>query len=176
MPGGATLLEDPLDTILRWTNQNSARSLPSSPSEHNMTRFSDTLMEHFLSPVNRRAMESADVVGKGNLDGYPPLVTLYLCIDGGRTVDATFEAEGCGVTIACGSMLTTLIRGRNVADCRQITVRELIEALGGIPSGKEYCADVVIRALQDALGKCGRAVGQKSSSGGEEQSNRAEVE
>ena len=116
-----------------------------------MSRFSDTLMEHFLSPTNRGAMERAHLVGKVSLDDYPPFLTLYLRIDGNRVVDATFEAEGCGVTIACGSVLTELVRGRSLAECGQITVREIAAALDGLPSGKEYCAEVAIRALRDAI-------------------------
>jgi NifU-like protein involved in Fe-S cluster formation len=124
-----------------------------------MSHFSDTLMEYFQTPTNRGAMESAHLVGKGSLNGYPPSVSLYLRIAQDRVVEATFEAEGCGVTIACGSMLTKLVGGRSLAECRQITVHVLARGLDGIPSGKEYCADVAIRALQDALRKkCGRAV------------------
>jgi NifU-like protein involved in Fe-S cluster formation len=116
-----------------------------------MSRFSDTLMEHFQTPANRGAMESPDVIGRGSLDGYPPFVTLYLRVNGDRIVDTAFEAEGCGVTIACGSALTELVRGRNLAECGQITSHELAQALDGIPSGKEYCADVAIRALRDTV-------------------------
>jgi NifU-like protein involved in Fe-S cluster formation len=116
-----------------------------------MSRFSDTLMERFQTPANRGAIEFPDVIGRGSLDGYPPFVTLYLRVNGDRIANASFEAEGCGVTIACGSMLTELVQGRNFGDCREITVHELAHALGGIPAGKEYCADVAIRALKDAM-------------------------
>jgi nitrogen fixation NifU-like protein len=116
-----------------------------------MSRFSDTLMEHFQSPANRESMAAPDLVGQGSLDGYFPFVTLYLRITGQRVADGTFEAEGCGVTIACGSMLTELVHGRSLAECRQLTAHALAEALDGIPPGKEYCAEVAIRALQDAI-------------------------
>jgi NifU-like protein involved in Fe-S cluster formation len=81
-----------------------------------MSRFSDTLMQHFQFPTNRGAVECPDLVGKGSLDCYPPFLTLYLRIDSNRVVDAAFEAEGCGVTIACGSALTELTRGRSIAE------------------------------------------------------------
>jgi NifU-like protein involved in Fe-S cluster formation len=116
-----------------------------------MCRFSETLMDHFQSPMNRGAMERAHLVGKGSLDGYPRFLTLYLRVDGNRVVDAKYEAEGCGVTIACGSVLTELVRGGTLADCRQINPDDLSQALDGLPSGKEYCAEVAIRALKDAL-------------------------
>jgi NifU-like protein len=108
-------------------------------------------MEHFQSPANRGLMERPDLVGKGSLNGYPPFVTLHLRIEANRVAHANFKAEGCGVTIACSSMLTELIRGRSVAEFRQITVHDLAQALDGIPIGKEYCAEVAIAALRDAI-------------------------
>jgi NifU-like protein involved in Fe-S cluster formation len=108
-------------------------------------------MEHFQSSANRCTMECADAVGRGSLDGHPPFVTVYLRIDRERVADATFEAEGCGVTIACGSMLTELVHARKLADCRQITIETLAQALDGIPAGKEYCAAVAISALHNAI-------------------------
>jgi nitrogen fixation NifU-like protein len=105
----------------------------------------------FESPANRGAMERPSVVGKGSLDGYLAFVTFYLRIDRGIISDATFQAERCGVTIACASILTELVRGRGLTECRQITPHDISVALDGFPSGKEYCADVTIAALQDAI-------------------------
>jgi nitrogen fixation NifU-like protein len=116
-----------------------------------MSRFSDTLMEHFQYPANRGRIERADLVGRGGLCGYPPFVTVYLRIAQDRVTDVTFEAEGCGVTIACGSMLTELVKGRTLAECRHVTGEKLSEALEGVPSGKEYCVEVAISALRDAI-------------------------
>jgi NifU-like protein involved in Fe-S cluster formation len=116
-----------------------------------MSRFPDTLMERFQSPTNRGGMQCADVTGQGSLNGYPPFVTLYFRIEGTLVAAATFEAEGCGVTIACSSMLTELLIGRSRAECDQITAEQLSQALDGIPTGKEYCAAVAISALRDAV-------------------------
>jgi NifU-like protein involved in Fe-S cluster formation len=109
------------------------------------------MMEHFQSPANRGAMEQANAVGRGSLDGYPPFLTVYLRIGDKRVADAAFEADGCGVTIACGSMVTELVKGRSRVECRQITAETLAKALDGIPIEKEHCAAVAISALHDAI-------------------------
>jgi NifU-like protein involved in Fe-S cluster formation len=116
-----------------------------------MSRFSDTLMEHFQSPPSRGNMESPDLLGRGSLGGYPPFLTVYLRLGGNRVAHAAFEAEGCGVTIACASMLTELVQGRTLDECASITAQHIAHALDGIPVGKEYCAEVAVRALQDAI-------------------------
>jgi NifU-like protein involved in Fe-S cluster formation len=94
------------------------------------------LMEHFQSPANRGEMTGASIIGKGSLDGNPPFVTFYLRIDRNHVVDATFQAEGCGVTIACGSMLTELVHGRSLAECRQLTAPAPLKEVRQISSGE----------------------------------------
>jgi NifU-like protein involved in Fe-S cluster formation len=108
-------------------------------------------MEHFQTPTNRCVLEHPSLVGKGSLGGYQPFVTHYLRIDSGRIVNAVFQAEGCGVTVAGGSILTELIKGRELTECRALTAQDISKSLDGIPQGKEYCADVTIAALRDAL-------------------------
>jgi nitrogen fixation NifU-like protein len=108
-------------------------------------------MEHFQYPCNRGAMESPDVIGHGSLHGSAPFVTLYLKLDEERVSQVTFEAAGCGVTIACASAITELVLGRKPAQCLQISRGELAAALDGVPEDKSYCADVVIDALRDAV-------------------------
>ena len=48
-------------------------------------------------------------------------------------------------------MLTELITGRTVAECRELTVEKLIEALDGVPPDKLHCPGLAIAALRDAL-------------------------
>ena len=50
-------------------------------------------------------------------------------------------------------MLTELIVGRTIAECRELTAEHLIEALDGVPPDKLHCPALAIGALQDALSK-----------------------
>jgi nitrogen fixation protein NifU and related proteins len=50
-------------------------------------------------------------------------------------------------------MLTEMIAGRSVAECRELTVENLIEALDGMPPDKLHCPALAIGALRDALAK-----------------------
>lgn len=115
-----------------------------------MPRYSETVMDHFRSPRNVGVLESPDLVGIGSLAGRAPSVTLHLRIREERVCDVRFQAFGCGATIAAASMLTEMIMNRTVADCLKITPAELVEALGGLPPDKDFCATVVVTALQSA--------------------------
>lgn len=116
-----------------------------------MSRFSETLLEHCQSPRHRGPLADATVTGSGSLQGTPPFVTVALKVEAGRIARAAFEAAGCGVTIACGSVLTELVEGLSVDECGQIDAARIVAALDGLPADKHYCAWVAAEALRDAL-------------------------
>ena len=76
---------------------------------------------------------------------------LFLRIEDERIAAAKYHTVGCGPTIACGSMLSELVLGRTIAECRELTADHLIEALDGVPPDKLHFPAMAIAALQDAL-------------------------
>jgi NifU-like protein len=116
-------------------------------------QFSEILMDHFQDPRHRGLLPGADRTGVARAPGGAPTVTLYLKLDGGRIRDCRFEAEGCGVTIACGSMLAELLRDRSMEEAAGISVDMLVAALGGVPDHKRFSAVLAIDALGAALGQ-----------------------
>ena len=55
---------------------------------------------------------------------------MYLRLDGDRIAEASFWADGCLSTMACGDMLTTMAQGMALEAAAAITPEELIAALG----------------------------------------------
>lgn len=116
-----------------------------------MAKYSDILMDHFLSPRNSGHMEGADLIGLVGVPGQGPFLVLYLQIHDGVVVRASYQTHGCGASIASGSILTTLIVGRTVEDCSGLTAEQLAEALSGVPPDKAHCPAMAIAALHAAL-------------------------
>jgi NifU-like protein involved in Fe-S cluster formation len=96
-------------------------------------------------------MESPDAVGMASLHGQAPYVTVFLKMAQDVVERATFQAFGCGVTIACCSALTELVSGRTMAQCRALSAGDVVQALDGVPPDKQFCAELVVRALRQAL-------------------------
>jgi NifU-like protein involved in Fe-S cluster formation len=117
-----------------------------------MGRFSSTLQEHFSAPRNVGPLDGATVVVTATRNGRPPRLTLHLKVEDQRVVDAAFNAFGCGVAIACGSVLTEQLIGRSIADCQLLTQDDLLEAIDGVPRNKQFCAAIAMDALRMALG------------------------
>lgn len=132
-----------------------------------MGKYSETLMEHVLAPRNGGVMEHPDLTGHAGTPGRGPFLILFLKLDADRIVAAKYHTYGCGPTIAAGSMLTELITGRTLAECRGLTTADLIAALDGVPPEKLHSPALAIAALHDAIGKttngeCGPGEDEKS--------------
>jgi nitrogen fixation NifU-like protein len=119
----------------------------------NMGKYSETLTEHVMAPRNAGVMENPDVTGIAGVPGRGAFMIIYLRIEEERITAARYHTVGCGPTIASGSMLTEMIAGRSIAECRDLTVEHLIEALDGMPPDKIHCQALAIGALKDALSK-----------------------
>jgi len=96
-------------------------------------------------------MEAPDRVGVGGTPGSGPLLVLMLRIRDELITEVKCETQGCGVTIAAGSMLTEMITHRALRECGSITVESLSQALGGVPADKAHAPALAVAALQDAL-------------------------
>jgi nitrogen fixation protein NifU and related proteins len=118
-----------------------------------MGKYSETLSEHVMSPRNGGVIENADVIGHAGAPGRGAFMILYLRIEDERVTAAKYHTVGCGPTIACGSMLTEMVVGKSIAECRELTAEKLIEALDGMPPDKLHCPALAIAALRDALTK-----------------------
>jgi len=116
-----------------------------------MTRFSRILVERFQNAPYSCSIPDADRVGAAGRSGGGPSMTIYLQLECEDVINASFRARGCGVTIACGSMLAEMLIGRSLSACRELTIDDLIAALDGIPADKRHAPVLAIAALHDAL-------------------------
>lgn len=116
-----------------------------------MSKPSSTIADHLDSPRNVGVMDDPHAVGTASLDGRAPRMTIYLRATDGSVTAASFQTFGCGYSIAACSRLTELVTGSTVGECLSLTHKALIEDLGGMPAEKEFCAELAVRALHDAI-------------------------
>jgi tRNA-specific 2-thiouridylase len=119
-------------------------------------RFED----HLRHPRGRgRALEGAhDGAAGGAACG--DLVRLSVVVEGDRVRAASFEASGCGATIAAASAAVELVEGAGVIEAARIGAPAIAAELGGLSAGKLHAADLASDALHRALGAAVRAGGQ----------------
>lgn len=83
--------------------------------------------------------------------GDGPFLAIHLVIGNVQILAAGYNTWGCPAAIACGSVLAEMVRGMPVSAAELLTPEDLIQALGGLPEGKEGRAGMAVEALQRAL-------------------------
>lgn len=81
---------------------------------------------------------------------------IYLRLDGEWIQEAMFLTDGCGPTVACGSVLTAMAQNLTVDEASRIKPKDLLAALDGLPEGNAHCADLAVCTLQEALADLGQ--------------------
>ncbi len=76
---------------------------------------------------------------------------LYLNVKDGSINEINFMTDGCGSSIACGSMATRLAKSRTLNDAMKITNQDILEALDGLPEENMHCAKLAVDTLHKAI-------------------------
>lgn len=113
--------------------------------------YSEIFKAHLTNPRNGGELDDADVVAEETNPVCGDRLRLSLRITDGTIQAARFLAYGCPPTLACGSALTELIQGKTIEDARQVTRKQLVEAVGGLPLRKQHAAALAIETLRSAI-------------------------
>jgi nitrogen fixation NifU-like protein len=124
--------------------------------EQERSLYSGQVIEHAHNPRNFERMDRAPAfaVVRGVCGD---TMEIYLRADkNGRIGRATFMTNGCGPSVACGSMLTSMISEKLLETALQITAQDLIDALDGLPEESVHCAELAVSTLRAAIARCGQ--------------------
>jgi len=113
-------------------------------------RYSNTVIKHWMNPVNLGRMDDSD--GYGRVTGAcGDTIEVFIKIDEEGISNAGFFTDGCGTTIACGSMLVSLAMAKTLRQAARIDKKTILDALGGLPAEDQHCAELAANALKYAL-------------------------
>jgi len=116
--------------------------------------YSNKVIDHFNNPQNVGSLDKNDPsVGTG-LVGAPAcgdVMKLQLKInDDGIIEDAKFKTFGCGSAIASSSLVTTLVKGKNIQEAEVIKNGEIAQELS-LPPVKIHCSVLAEDAIKAAI-------------------------
>ena len=113
--------------------------------------YSAELLDHFRNPRNAGELESADATARVENPVCGDVLELSLKLNGDQIVDIRFRAKGCVPTMACGSAITELVKGKSVETARAIGREELLQKVGGLPEASSHASVLAIDALKAVL-------------------------
>jgi nitrogen fixation NifU-like protein len=76
---------------------------------------------------------------------------IYLRLNGSTIQEAAFVTDGCGPSVACGNMLTTMVQGMALDEASRINPEDLLVALDGLPDESAHCAELAVNTLRKAI-------------------------
>ena len=76
---------------------------------------------------------------------------LYIKVKDNVITDAKFKTFGCGAAIATSSMVTELVKGKNLQEALKLTNQAVVDALDGLPKVKLHCSVLAEQALKRAI-------------------------
>lgn len=131
-------MEDELD-LLRQMIEEEMRST-----------YSETVIDHAMNPRNMGRLKDAD--GWARYTGpCGDTMEIWIRIDGDRIGETGFFTDGCGTSMASGSMVTELAKGKMLDEAMEISQADVLEALDGLPEESEHCALLAARTLKLAI-------------------------
>jgi nitrogen fixation NifU-like protein len=129
---------------------HSFRELEQSVMEDMRKTYSDKTIDHFLNPRNLAKIAAPD--GFARVTGpCGDTMEIRLRVKDGRVLNTSFWTDGCGPSIASGSMVTELAKRKNVSEAQKITQQDVLDALGGLPEESLHCALLAANTLKEAI-------------------------
>jgi len=134
-----------------------------------MEQYSKSVMDHFSNPRNVGEIENADGVGEvGNVRcgdvmyvyikvGRRPLSSQQSAVSSQQPQteeyieDVKFKTLGCAAAIATSSMMTELVKGKNLEEAKTVSRDDINEALGILPKQKYHCSILSADGIQKAI-------------------------
>lgn len=113
--------------------------------------YSPQLLDHFEHPRNAGALPNAQASVQVENPVCGDVLRLSASLQGEIIADIRFQAKGCVPSMACGSAVTELARGKTVAAAASSSVEDILTTVGGVPPASTHAAQLAIDALRTLL-------------------------
>jgi nitrogen fixation NifU-like protein len=112
--------------------------------------YGEEVFNRWQNPKFMGRMTNASCVGR--LTGScGDRMEIYLRITNDKVEEASFFTEGCGASVACGSVVAELATGKDLEEASQIGGDTVLMVLGGLPEEENHCAFLAAETLLAAI-------------------------
>lgn len=126
------------------------RELEEAIREDEKERYGEKMVKEALNPKNVGTLENPD--GAASItDAHGDTMQIHLKVEVGRIADCKFITDGRGPTIAFGSVITELVKGKTVEEAFKIEDKDIVAVLGGLPGDEEHTPELAVNTLRAAL-------------------------
>ena len=116
-----------------------------------MALYNEKVMDNFLNPKNVGEIENPDGTGVYGSPVCGDMMQIQIKVEDDIIKDAKFKTFGCGSAIASSSMATSMIIGKSIDEALELTNKQIIDELGGLPPVKIDCSVLADHAIKSAI-------------------------
>lgn len=138
--------KDTNDELKRFTEQLQKEILDRIRKD-----YSEDVIERWQNPRNFFRMENPDGYAKVR-GSCGDTMEMFVKVRDDHLRECSFQTDGCGTTIACGSMATELAADHTFNEAlAMVSAQDILKKLGGLPEADEHCAQLAAETLRRAL-------------------------
>ena len=128
-----------------------ARELQEQLMEQIRKKYSAVVIDRWQNPRNFEKIDNPD--GYASVKGScGDTMKMFLKMSNDKISECGFQTDGCGTTIACGSIATELALEKTLIQAlATVSADEILKKLGGLPESDIHCAELAAEALRRAL-------------------------
>ncbi|MGA9567245.1 MAG: iron-sulfur cluster assembly scaffold protein, partial [Candidatus Korobacteraceae bacterium] len=115
--------------------------------------YTPQLIDHFEHPRNAGELAEADARVRVENPACGDILELAVKVDGSCIREIRFRAKGCVPAMACGSLITELAKGKDVAEVVALTKETVVQEIGGLPAASGHAAQLAVDAVRAVVAK-----------------------
>ncbi len=91
--------------------------------------YSDLILDLYKHPLNKGHLEKADVVYRDVNPFCGDVVEIGLQVHNGKIKEILFNGQGCAISQAAASLLTEMVKGKEIEIILQLSLDELLQEM-----------------------------------------------
>jgi len=115
--------------------------------------YSEKVLDHFQNPRNVGELSDADAQARVENPVCGDIMDLAVKVSGNHIHEVRYRIRGCVPSVAAGSCLTEMVKGRSLDEIRKLKREELVQALDGLPNASLHASYLAMDALAAVLKK-----------------------
>ena len=112
--------------------------------------YSEVVIDHMMNPRNMGSLADADGFGRV-IGSCGDKMEIWLNVKNDAVAETSFITNGCGTSLASGSMVTELAKGKSIPEALKIDQQDVLDALEGLPEESVHCALLAANTLKEAI-------------------------
>jgi nitrogen fixation protein NifU and related proteins len=115
--------------------------------------YSEIILDYYRHPRNKGSLSHPQIMAKDSNPLCGDVIEMQLELDKSNLVkDVKFNGQGCAISQASASMLTELVKGKNLDEVRGISKEDILSLIGGqLSAVRLKCALLSLKVLKTGV-------------------------